>query len=397
MANAALHAETLKTAFSSFNHQSGLLENSYRQLQEEVSAISNGLAISETERHRDLLENERLGNRLARMLEALPGAVVVIDGNGIIMEHNSKSSELLGAPLLGCAWSVIVQREFCRGESVDGELKRNDGRWFSLARRPIERESCEILLITDITESRGMSEMLLRHQRLSCIGEMTARLGHQFRTPLASALLYASKLDDPGLADRTKVTRNIANRLQELAGMIDDMLGYAAGAKDSGEVIVVAGLLQDVAEAIRPQLDSSAQLIVDVVDPDLVIEVNCTALKGALLNLVNNAIQACGIDPRIELGAVRSNNQICLTVTDNGDGISDEIRSRIFDPFFTTRPQGTGLGLAVVRSVAEVHHGEVLVDSGPAGTTFAVCLPAPAKESVQKDVCGNSLSENHHV
>jgi two-component system sensor histidine kinase FlrB len=274
MANAALHAETLKSAFSAFNRQSDLLEASYRQLQDKVAAMSRELATSQNARHKEFLEVERLGSRLARMLEVLPSAVIVIDGNGIILEHNSKSSELLNVPWLGCAWSVIVQREFCRGESADGELKRKDGRWFSLARRSLEGESGEILLLTDISESRGMSEMLQRHQRLSSIGEMTARLGHQFRTPLASALLYASQLDNPQLPDRKKVTRNIVNRLQDLAGMMDDMLVYAAGAKDSGEAINVAGLLQDVADAIRPQLGVNDQLIVDDIDAELVMEVN---------------------------------------------------------------------------------------------------------------------------
>ena len=131
-----------------------------------------------------------------------------------------------------------------------------------------------------------------------------------------------------------------------------------------------------MADTIGPQLEPKVQLIVDVVDPGLIIEINGTALKGALLNLVGNAVQACSDSPRVELGAVRSNNQICLTVTDNGDGIPDDIRRRVFEPFFTTRPQGTGLGLAVVRSVAEAHNGEVLVDSSSMGTTFAICLPA---------------------
>ena len=331
------------------------------------------------------------------MLEALPSAIIVIDGDGSIIEHNSRSSEFLNTPLLGCAWSVIVQREFCPGESVDGELKRKDGRWLSLARQSLEHEPGEILVLTDVTESRERSDLLKRHQRLSCIGEMTARLGHQFRTPLASALLYASQLDNPAFSDQKNIAGKIISRLQDLASMMDDMLRYAAGAKQSGESINVVDILQDVADAIGPQLESRDQLIVDVVDPDLVIEVNSTALKGALLNLVNNAFQACNDSPRIELGAVRSKNQICLTVTDNGVGISEDIRSRIFDPFFTTRPQGTGLGLAVVRSVAEAQNGDVLVDSGPTGTTIAICLPAAARESEAEECAAGATLENCNV
>lgn len=383
MANAALQPETLKSAFNAFNHQSVLLEKSYRQLQDQVAVMAEELAISQSARHQELLEKERLGNRLAWMLEALPSAIIVIDGDGFIVEHNSKSSELLNMPLHGCAWSVIVKREFCRGESADGELKLKDGRWISLARQSLGSEPGEVLLLTDVTESREMSDMLQRHQRLSSIGEMTARLGHQFRTPLASALLYASQLDNPALSDKKDVADKITGRLQDLAEMLDDMLRYAAGAKQSGETVIVADLLNHVVDTIRPRLESENALIVELADPDLVIEVNSTALKGALLNLVNNAFQACKENPRVELGAVRSGSNICVTVTDNGTGIDERIRTRIYEPFFTTRPQGTGLGLAVVRSVVEAHGGEILVDSGSKGTTFAICLPdvANAAES----------------
>jgi two-component system sensor histidine kinase FlrB len=397
MANAALQAETLKTAFNAFNHQSGLLEAAYRQLQEKVTIMASELASSQSARHQELLEKERLGNRLASMLEVLPSAVIVIDGDGFIVEHNSKTAELLNTPLHGCAWSVIVQREFCPGESVDGELKLKNGRWLSLARQSLDSEPGEILLLTDITDSRERSEMLQRHQRLSCIGEMTARLGHQFRTPLASALLYASQLDNPALANRKDIADKITSRLQDLAEMMDDMLSYAAGAKQSGDAVAVSDLLDEVADTIRPQLKSGDQLIVDDVDPHLVVDVNITALKGALLNLVNNAFQACKDNPRVELGAVRSNNQICLTVSDNGQGIGDEIKSRIYEPFFTTRPQGTGLGLAVVRSVAEAHNGDVLVDSGPAGTTFAVCLPVGRTAHGDKRNVAEVDRENRNV
>lgn len=375
MARATLNAQALQNAFSQFNEQSSLLEASYRELQEKVSTLTQELAVSRTARHSELLEKERLGHRLAHMLEALPGAIIVIDECGVIQESNSKASDLLNTPLIGCAWSEIVQREFCPGESADGELRLNDGRWLSLSRQPLDNESAEILLLTDITESRRMSEMLQRQQRLSCIGEMTARLGHQIRTPLASALLYASNLAGAATATQKHTVDKILGRLQDLRCTVDDMLRYASGAKNSGESIEVATLLQDVADAIEPQLASAADVRVEISDPELSIAANREALKGALLNLVTNAIQACGDNPQVELGAVQSSDQVFLTVTDNGPGFSEGVQERIFEPFFTTRPQGTGLGLAVVRSVAEAHDGEVLADSGPNGTTFALCLP----------------------
>ena len=103
------------------------------------------------------------------------------------------------------------------------------------------------------------------------------------------------------------------------------------------------------------------------------------------MNLVNNSIQACSGAVSIQLGAVVTAKRVYLTVTDNGDGIPDAAKPKLFEPFFTTRPQGTGLGLAVVRNVAEAHGGEVLLDSGANGTTFAICLPPFSEDRMESD------------
>ncbi len=382
--------ESLETAFDAFNQQSSLLEASYRNLQRKVEELTVQLANANSERHRELLEKERLGNRVAHLLETLPGAIIVIDADGIVRESNSRSFELLNQPLLDCAWSEIVQREFCPGESTfypgestDGELKLKDGRILSLLRRPFEGEPGEILLLTDVTESRRMSELLQRHERLSSIGEMTASLAHQIRTPLATALLYASQLkdSDQDAAQRRKVTDRIVDRLLDLDRMVDDMLGFAGGPRKCGDAVVVKDLLLDVADLVSPRLNRTSELSVCVEDELTQVEGNRAALTGALVNLVTNSIQACNAPVSIQLGAVVTDERVYLTVTDNGEGIPDHIRPRLFEPFFTTRPQGTGLGLAVVRSVAEAHNGEVLVDSGENGTTFAICLPPLAADT----------------
>ncbi|MGI9262661.1 MAG: sensor histidine kinase [Woeseiaceae bacterium] len=375
MANAVEKAHALENAFEAFNRHSSMLETSYQALQEKVSLLSAQLEASQRVESQQHLEKELLGNRLIRLLEILPGVVLVIDGEGTIRECNTRSEEILGTPLIGCAWSVIVQRAFCRGASRDGELKLRNGRWLSLSRTPLGTEPGEILLLTDITESRRTAELVQRSDRLTSLGEMTARLGHQIRTPLASALLYASKLNATGTPEQKVAARNVSQRLRDLGNMVDDMLSFAAGPKLPGEVIQVAELFHDVADAIAPQLDAGSQIKIEVVNPDLRVLANREALKGALLNLITNAAQAADASPVIELCAVHSGDQVCLTVTDNGPGIRKDIRSRLFDPFFTTRPQGTGLGLAVVRSVAQAHGGDVMLDCGPHGTAFSICLP----------------------
>ncbi len=402
MSQAAIDPQTLEAAFAEFNAQSGLLEECYRSLQDRIDELTQRLRAAQSARHRELLEKERLSNRLSRLLETLPGAFLVIDGDGVILERNNQAADLLRQPLLGCCWADVVQREFRPSRRVDGDLRLKDGRWLNLFRRPLESESGEILLLTDVTGSRRMSELLQRHERLSAIGEMTATLAHQIRTPLSSALLYLSQVASES-ADETNRRESAAKAtqcLRDLDGLVNDMLCFAGGARVGEDCVGVLELLQSVLAAIEPQLDDSSYVTVDMDDKALTVVGNRGALQGALLNLVNNAIDASGSSPAVELSATRVGDQIWLIVSDNGHGFSSEDRARLFEPFYTTRPQGTGLGLAVVRSVAEAHGGEVVFDTGDHGTTFALCLPAerhhPALPGGHRTVKNQSRREGGH-
>ena len=362
----------LAAAFEAFNHHSSRLEASYRELREQVAVLSGQLVSEQTARHRELLEKERLSNRLLRTVEALPGAVVVLDDEGIVRERNRKAADLLDRPLVGLSWADIVRRECAPNTAANGDLWLNDGRCLSLSRQTLAPEPGEILLLTDVTDSRRLAELLQRSDRLTAIGEMTACLAHQIRTPIASALLNLSLLG--GGNRQLQLKHRVGDRLREVMRIVDSMLQFAAGAKPETTDFCIAELLREVAETFRGRL-LNEELLVDVHDVSLKAVGNRDALKGAIQNLVENAYQAIPTSPRIELGAAVGEDSIFLTVSDNGPGIDKAIREQLFDPFFTTRPQGTGLGLAVVRSVIKAHGGEVLVESSGRGTTFTLCLP----------------------
>ena len=379
MATTSPNAHELRQAFEIFNQQSGLLEESYRDLQDTVESLTQQLRQEQSARLTELVKKERLGRRLSELLETLPGAILVIDRAGIIRQQNSQASALLNQPLIGCSWAAIVKREVRDGGSEDGNIQLRDGRWLSLARRSLKSEEGEILLLADVTESRRMSELRQRNERLSAIGEMTAEFAHQVRTPLASAMLYAGQLDRSTPVN-ARIAEKITAGLHELKRMVNNMLGFAAGACRSQQKIRVARLLNDVRRTLDGQLGNDTNLRVSVPDGDLTVAANYDALKGALLNLVTNADQAANGCAEILLHGHHFGDSVHLCVTDDGPGIADEVRNKLFEPFFTTRPQGTGLGLSVVQAVAAAHGGDVQVSTSNRGTCFTIQLPADGND-----------------
>jgi two-component system sensor histidine kinase FlrB len=268
-----------------------------------------------------------------------------------------------------------------------------------LSRRSLRHENGEILLLADVTESRQISELRQRKERLTLIGEMTAEFAHQVRTPLASAMLYASQLESTtNIAPR--VAAKIIERLNDLGRMVNDMLGFAAGSKRSVAAVNTQQLLESVRSNVEAQLrpDTRLELLIDGSESDraehehdeFTFTANGDSLTGALTNLIVNAEQAASGPTQIQLGAWRDKQHACFTVTDDGPGISEDVLPRLFEPFFTTRPQGTGLGLAVVRAVARAHDGDVSVESLTQGTRFTIRLPIASP-----DILNSSSGEPH--
>lgn len=377
--------ESLKDAFQTFNQMSEALMSSYHQLEDQVERLNRELA--ETQRQRDaaVAGAPPLMTRLHHMLDALPGAVVVLNGKGLVELANRAASELLGEPLQGEQWRRVIQRAFQPRADDGHDVSLRDGRRVSIATNSLGREPGQILLITDVTEKRQLQDKLGRFQRLSAMGQMAASLAHQVRTPTASALLYLSNLGrhrhDPEAV--IKYSAKVGDQLRHIEAMVRDMLVYARGAADTQATMVRLGALSEaVIQAVAGQFEQAgAALHLDNRVPDLNIRGNPDALKGALINLLMNALYAGAKGPlEVSLQLTRHDDAaVAIRVTDNGIGMPKEVQAQVFDPFFTTRPQGTGLGLAVVKSVVEKHGGRIeLVSRQGTGTEVTIILPLHA-------------------
>lgn len=221
---------------------------------------------------------------------------------------------------------------------------------------------------------------LARHERLSALGEMAAKLAHQLRTPLAAALLYVGHLTRPQLDadDRLRFATKAMARLQYLERLIADMLTFVKGAQGVRSRFPLRTLLSDVMQVTEAQSAlQGVRLILDDQVGDLELMADRQALSGALTCLLENAFQASRPGQSVRLVAhANAGPFVVFQVEDEGEGIAEEARGRLFDPFYTTRPEGSGLGLAIVKQTADAHGGWVEVDSVPgAGSRFTLYIP----------------------
>ncbi|WP_122672294.1 ATP-binding protein [Pseudomonas viridiflava] len=375
----------LEQAFSLFNQMSAQLTDSYGHLEARVTELKGELAQAGVQRIQELAEKERLANRLQNLLDLLPGGVIVIDGMGVVREANPAAIDLLGQPLLGMLWRHVISRCFAPREDDGHEISLKDGRRLSISTRSLDAEPGQLVLLNDLTETRRLQEQLARHERLSSLGRMVASLAHQIRTPLSAAMIYASHLTEQELPVETqqRFAGRLKERLHELEHQVRDMLVFARGELPLTDRIAPGALFQALQNAAATHLQGvTVRWQCDSVDGELLC--NRDTLVGALLNLVENAVQASAGRTRLKVHVYSRGNTLRLCISDNGSGMDQAALARIGEPFFTTKTTGTGLGLAVVTAVTRAHQGGVQYRSRVGrGTCAIVSLPLiPASSSV---------------
>ncbi len=375
--------ERLTDAFRLFNQLSQNLSDSYQGLEAQVAKLTRELAAARSERLKTLIEKEKIAGRLQQILAALPAGVVVLDACERIVDCNSHAVEFLGEPLISQFWQDVVQRSLLPVFDSPHERQLQDGRRISIIRNFLNNEAGQIILLSDISELRSLQDTLAQQKQLSAMGEMVASMAHQVRTPLATAILYASQMHKTNITDekRQQFSVKILERLHYLERQVNDMLVFAKQGRMTMETFSLVNLLALIRENVD-ELDTEFCLE-NKVQVDAMLG-NEDALRGALMNLINNAVEAFTGPGRIIM-TVKQLNESCLkiTVQDNGPGITIQQQQRLFEPFYTTKVNGTGLGLAVVDSVVRAHSGSIQCQSTPGkGTVFTVVLPCINQYSV---------------
>lgn len=353
--------------------------------------LTTELLRSRNEQQQEAEKATRLANRMIRLLEVLPGGVVVLDGNGYIQQYNLAAVNLLGEPLDGELWANVILRAFSSAGRDSHDVALKDGRLVHISTSPLDGEPGQIVLLHDVTETRQLQLKVSHLQRLSAMGEMAARLAHQIRTPLSSALLYIAPLLKQGTDKHTQLrfAQKLHSSISHMERLVKDMLAFSRGDMAKTEPVSVTEIVSSVEQQFYSQSDSdNLRFRVYNSISDGYIYGSKDALTSAINNLVTNARLACGQDGEITLYAEHVEDErgadcIEISVEDNGVGIPLHEQSKILKPFYTTRSSGTGLGLAVVQSIATAHRGTLWFASDEGeGSTFSLRLPM--YQSVEK-------------
>jgi len=248
--------------------------------------------------------------------------------------------------------------------------------------RTHEALQAEVRRLTDELEAKNRE--LARKNRLADLGQMASHIAHEVGNKLVPVTLYMSLLrrrlsDDPGSLE---VVDKIEAGFTSLDVTVKDLLHFTADRDPHWQTFRLRSLINDVRASLAPQL--SAQKIETVIDvsKDYLVTADRNMLRGAILNLALNALDAMPDGGTLTVTSYSTPQGMELEIADSGLGLSDDVKRRAFEPFFSTKGGGTGLGLAIVYRIAEVHGGAVTAMNCPdGGAAFTLCIPQPGMEA----------------
>jgi PAS domain S-box-containing protein len=398
------------------------LEQKVQEMKEANLALEH--EISQRKLAEDSLSQSE--EKLKRVFASIAGGIIIVDLEGIILDGNDNSFNMIGCnskeTLLGKnVFDFFAPEEKDRASSIFRQTIASGASYYHqyTALRlngtnfPVEASSClatdksgaplfVVISFSDITERKVLENRIMEHyarekkQREELQEEANARgmfievLAHELRTPLTPILASAGMLDEvlntQPAGIQTKLCTNINTGAQTLASRLEELLDLASYSRGvfrlHPQPVDLNQLIAEVATQIQSVLAPNSQkLIIENSDGFPPIEVDPFRFKQLLLSLLSNASKFSAPDSAIQLKVKHQDDKLLIEVIDNGTGISPEEQARLFQPYHRVEQDrqkfpGIGLGLAVCKQIVEAHHGNIWVSSQiGTGSTFGVTIP----------------------
>jgi two-component system sensor histidine kinase FlrB len=362
----ALAAKHLEEAFAIFYAESQKLEAQQADLQDKINQLSSELQQS----------NQRLGI----LLNAIPAGVILLENN-IVLLHNPAVLHFL--PSLGKGQQFALPNEWqasiAPGEYVIGSPEDLSSPQKMVQVIRIDEGIRSFIQIQDITANIALHQETQRENRLTAMGKMAAGIAHQFRTPLATALLYSSHLCDDAVQPEMakEFALRLRKQLMDLEKLSQDMLRFISN-RPNKTVLTSAKLLIEEAQASIQALfeTKGVSLSIQCTIPDTVmLLVEPKSIPNALVAILENALAVSKAGDTVLLTATTESKKLIVTIVDQGPGIASTMIDSLFEPFSTTSANGTGLGLSIAKNTLDAHRGTIGVHSTHEGAVFKITLP----------------------
>jgi signal transduction histidine kinase len=227
----------------------------------------------------------------------------------------------------------------------------------------------------------------LRSGALAALGRMATQVAHELKNPLAGLRLYArhleQRLDAGGDGDAAGLARKISSTVDHLAAVVSEITAFGRPPELHRVPTALPALLDECLTFARARCtteDIEIERDYDPACPEILVDPR--ELRKALLNLLLNGLEALAPYGRLTVSTryTAESGTVTLVIEDTGAGMSEETLARAFDLFFTTKPEGTGLGMAITRSVIDLHGGILDLQSAPGrGTRVQVRMPVGAR------------------
>jgi PAS domain S-box-containing protein len=368
-------------------------------------------------RVRRLRDQER---KLRDVIETIPTFAWTVLPNGsvdFVNRHWQEYTGLSSERTVGLGWQAAVhaadlkrhaekwRASLASGEPFENEVRYRraaDGeyRWFLARAIPLRDQRGKIIkwygISTDIDDRKRAEQEreqlradLAHVNRVSILGELAASVSHELKQPITAAMTNAEtcilwlKRDQPEVDEALEATMRIVEDGTRATEIIDRLRSLYKKSPPQRELVEVNAIIHEMVELLRAEGNQYAVSIrTDLVADLPTITADRVQLQQVFMNLILNAIEAMKetggvLTVKTQLG---QHGQMLISVSDTGVGLPKEKTEQIFDAFFTTKPQGSGMGLSISRSIVESHGGHLWATANNGrGATFHFTLPTAAE------------------
>lgn len=256
-----------------------------------------------------------------------------------------------------------------------------------LLEQEIKRYAEELELRVDerTAELVETHKRLVTQERIAALGRAAAQVAHEVKNPLAGLLLYSLHLKSKATnfsESETYLVDKIVETINHLISRVEQIMGYARPVNLTLRSGNVSQFVTDILELLRPQVTTNkVDVRLSLGQHPAYAMVDESSMRGALMNLILNAIEAMPEGGTLNIAIDRTDDVLRLDIIDTGRGIPEEEVKKIFEPFYTTKAQGLGLGMPYAKKIIDQHGGTISLNSRPGeGTTISITLPAAPQE-----------------